>query len=539
MSHPRKRNNITTFKPLSESESFEDPFKPRKRSQMSSLFDLVRPNKLLWISVIWLFFIYYLQRVRPSYELRSCQWPDIDADAAKHNVLLIADPQLVDDHTYPDRPRLIQWFTKTISDNYMAINYKLMQEKLEPDTTIFLGDLFDGGREWHDDEKWYDEWKRFNRIFPAYPNRKTFYNILGNHDAGWDKTINKTIHSRFRTVFGEPNDYQKLGNHTFLFLDTIALSALNNNDSSIAAEARYYLNNLTYDILPALDQELIDKNQRLRPRVLLSHVPFFRDPRVEKCRGPREHTAPFPLVNGGTFQTVLFPELTNELLETLQPEIIFSGDDHDYCEINHNYSPRQPRGSHLGNMNTREITVKSFSMNMGVKYPAAQLLSLSYPLDKLDYHRKLAPSYETSICFPYSPFPTLNTYLLLLLFLTTYWALYSLFAKQFVFIELFVKGEIKSALNSLTLFLPIAKLIIPYSFRNRELNSSRGVLLESSHDRIWISLEGKLSPDVLKDIRRAVLEAEFKARNYKEFALNLGLQITIVFALFSYFYIIL
>ena len=41
----------------------------------------------------------------------------------------------------------------------------MIHSVLAPDTTIFLGDLFDGGRYW-DDKQWIDEYKRFTKIFP-------------------------------------------------------------------------------------------------------------------------------------------------------------------------------------------------------------------------------------------------------------------------------------------------------------------------------------------------------------------------------------
>ena len=124
----------------------------------------------------------------------------------------------------------------------------------------------------------------------------------------------------------------------------------------IVEEAGYYRNNLSEKYLTELNRIKVSKNQNLYPRVLLTHDPFFRYPAQQPCRGPRENKKPFPLVNGGTFQTVLFPDLSNELLNKLQPEIIFSGDDHDYCEIDHMYIVNKKRaGADTSNKQTREI----------------------------------------------------------------------------------------------------------------------------------------------------------------------------------------
>ena len=55
--------------------------------------------------------------------------------------------------------------------------------------------------------------------------------------------------------------------------------------------------------------------------------------------------------------------LSRDILNQIQPDITFTGDDHDYCDIQHENG-------------YREITVKSISMAMGKKYPAVQLLSI-------------------------------------------------------------------------------------------------------------------------------------------------------------------
>lgn len=53
-------------------------------------------------------------------------------------------------------------------------------------------------------------------------------------------------------------------------------------------------------------------------------------------------------------------------MRSIKPDVVFSGDDHDYCEI-----------THPGRI--REVTVKSFSSNAGVRRPGLQLLSLVPP----------------------------------------------------------------------------------------------------------------------------------------------------------------
>ena len=68
-------------------------------------------------------------------------------DARPYRLVLIADPQLIDPHSYPGRPWPLNPLTMRITDNYMRRSYIQLQSVLHPDSLFFLGDLFDGGRE--------------------------------------------------------------------------------------------------------------------------------------------------------------------------------------------------------------------------------------------------------------------------------------------------------------------------------------------------------------------------------------------------------
>ena len=68
--------------------------------------------------------------------------------ATPHHLILVADPQIVDPHTYTGRPWPLSAMTESHTDMYLYRSYKNLQSYLSPDTIFFLGDLFDGGREW-------------------------------------------------------------------------------------------------------------------------------------------------------------------------------------------------------------------------------------------------------------------------------------------------------------------------------------------------------------------------------------------------------
>lgn len=100
------------------------------------------------------------------------------------------------------------------------------------------------------------------------------------------------------------------------------------------------------------------------PKILISHIPLAR-PEASKC-GPLRERGRILKGAGPGYQNLLGSETSRFLLDILRPSVVFSGDDHDYCEHKH------PQG-------VREITLKSFSSSTGIRRPGFQLLSLIPP----------------------------------------------------------------------------------------------------------------------------------------------------------------
>lgn len=332
--------------------------------------------------VFWLLLIQYYERTVVKRVFRRCKWNSWEpwpSDETPFRVGLFADPQIMDSHSYPNRPKIVNWFTRQVLDNYHARNWKFFHYYMEPNTVFFLGDLFDGGRYWETDE-WLREYERFNSIFPKKPGLLNVMSLPGNHDIGFGDTIIEPSLERFISFFGDTSSKWVIGNHTFVILDTISLSStVNANISSIP---RDFMENFR-----SHDPEF--------PTILLVHVPLHRDPLSQECGSERESKKPFPVMRGDQYQTVLDPELSHEVLTSINPKIIFSGDDHDFCHITHSYE-------HFNSIKVaEEITVKSCAMNMGISKPAIQLLSLYNPLND-----GVSKTYETEICYlpdPYKP----------------------------------------------------------------------------------------------------------------------------------------
>lgn len=356
---------------------------------------------LVLFLAVWCVAFIYFEHVVPRSTANRCSWTgmvpttsyintNIRATAANKkslrtadrrlgtqtNVLLVADPQLIDNHTYPGRNNLLLKLSKHTVDVYLKQNYKALVNSLHPDYIIFLGDYLDNGRLLQD--AYYEkEFARFESIFNRWPKKYVrglnfFTNLPGNHDVGFGDGVKPLLQKRFLNHFGQPNVIHSINGVEFVLLDTPSL--LSGNSDISADSSRFLL------LIPPPKV----------PRVLLSHVPLRRDVEKHPC-GPLRESKNFYQNAGYQYQLALSQEVTDELLQKVQPSLIFSGDDHDYCDV-----------VHPGN--AREVTVKSISMAMGIKYPAVQLLSYSF-----------VPQfqYETHIC--YLPVPYVDVYVYVLM----------------------------------------------------------------------------------------------------------------------------
>ena len=370
--------------------------------------------------------------------------------ANPHRLVFVADPQLVDPHTYPGRPWPLNPLTMKYTDQYMRRAYSRIQTELYPDTVFFLGDLFDGGREWstrttkspekqyqgYGDNYWMGEYRRFGNIFfehwgdgglqprPGQPGRKFISSLPGNHDLGFAKGVQIGVRDRFHAYFGDGNRIDVLGNHTFVSIDSVSLSALGVPSSqelkdlwrptvdflsgakeqkhkAIQRELRVQQGLRPYPGMPHREIEAKDFSKATLPHadneatdfptILLTHVPLYRAPGTP-CGPLREHWPPTPppagdpplehdernaiSVSGGyQYQNVMNKEISSDIASKIGDiRYAFSGDDHDYCEITH-------RGYASGGGGIKEITVKSISWAMGVRRPGFVLASLWNPVD--------------------------------------------------------------------------------------------------------------------------------------------------------------
>ena len=285
------------------------------------------------------------------------------------------------------------------------------------------------------------EYNRFGRIFfdhwgdggiepnPGQEGRKVIASLPGNHDLGFGSGIQLPVRERFKAYFGDGSRIDVIANHTFVSVDTVSLSAMDQPESSEGASSAIWkpvqefleqakaeksravaghlraLGNQTFNrrlehTVTNLNDSIFTASRNREasvpdlPTILLTHVPLYRAPGTP-CGPNREHWPPsrptgvdgeqlledprnaIAVTAGYQYQNVLTPAISRDLIEKVgNVGDVFSGDDHDYCEVVHREFTASSMGGRI-----REITVKSMSWAMGVRKPGFLMLTLWNPID--------------------------------------------------------------------------------------------------------------------------------------------------------------
>lgn len=352
---------------------------------------VVNGLRAAWIIVILWYEVYTFDHV-----LHDCQWPDIEQPSAPNariaHVLVVADPQIADRRSYPTRNFLMKALSQFIIDLNLRRSWHSTINRVQPHAVVFLGDLMDNGRATMSNSEYNAYAARFFDIFKLRDLSMPTFFLPGNHDLGLGEDVSFSLEarSRYSSHFGPWNHKTTIGNHTVLFIDAIALV----EEDAVRADRGY-----SYENWPAVAGGSVDfvkrfaAHEHASPTVLFTHIPLAR-PLGADCGLLRERGT-IRQGYGLGYQNTLSNEASQFLLRLLGPSLILSGDDHDYCE----YSHPLPFPSASGSTAVREITVKSFSMAMGIRRPGFQLLSLI----------STVPAMETLTQLPNSPPSLLDT----------------------------------------------------------------------------------------------------------------------------------
>ncbi|TFY65722.1 hypothetical protein EVG20_g5364 [Dentipellis fragilis] len=364
-----------------------------------------RPRRLTFLRAAWVLIVLWGEVGIFFYSTADCRWPVPDTTRPGANltstsedrspigrkaplsptptrILLVSDPQILNEDSYPGRNALLMALSLFKVDCNMRKSWRVAKT-FRPDAVIFLGDMMDNGRAVSSPKAYHAYLERFWSIFAAPPSLPTYY-IPGNHDVGIGDAPEGTRLARLRyvTSFGPLNQHVLNGLFDSVCahmgrLMLIDAPKLVEQEQERAKTGVSYAQQLPKEIVEAKFVASITSggNNPRTPSILFSHIPLWR-PDNSFC-GPLSERGTILSGRGYEYQNMLSQATSAMLLENFRPSLIFSGDDHDYCDYTHAlpYDDDQP----MSPTDVREISIKSFSMAMGIRRPGFHLLTLFNP----------------------------------------------------------------------------------------------------------------------------------------------------------------
>ncbi|OCH84705.1 hypothetical protein OBBRIDRAFT_741133 [Obba rivulosa] len=332
------------------------------------------------VRIFWTLLLLWYELGTFAAHAADCPWPSPFASAALVRLpltiraLLVADPQVLDRRSYPGRNALLMWLTQRVVDlNLRKSWWAVMRQR--PDVVVFLGDMMDNGRVDMPAAEYESYYKRFKSIFRTPSELPVFY-LPGNHDIGLGSPVafSPIALDRYYAHFSQPNKQIGLGNHTAILINAPGLVDEDAQRARLGLDFARYASMYPSSTIAFVHSWGLGGCSSVNDgAILFTHIPLARAP--DAGCGPLRERGTIHEGTGFGYQNTLSAAASEFLLKSVQPSIIFSGDDHDYCDYVHTIPP--PTGqSPTSAQQVHEITVRSFSMAMGVRHPGYQLLSL-------------------------------------------------------------------------------------------------------------------------------------------------------------------
>ena len=350
-----------------------------------------------------------------------------------------------------------------------GVGSQLFSRKWRTDFVVFLGDMSDRGRWSHEKPEWRALQRRWERIYQGTEivrnaitlGRRSGGHIPallvpGNHDIGLPRQDGAPqeayadAHAFFRERYGMHTNASRVlsdsgalshnariplstdgesRTHELVLinaLDLVGMEPIGTQFDEAGWEtARSHAPDTTA-MLGAVSADVA--SVRRVPRILFSHVPLSRGLDELSCDVPwrtarhgmrresqRARVRGGAILQGGgidkTYQNLVLPRTSNWVLDSVQPAVVFSGDDHDHCETIHRGIRKAASvdgGVHgFAQTDTPELTVKSISMLEGVRRPGYARLRLYGPrsdgVPSLDYEPCVLPDQMALWLYVYLP----------------------------------------------------------------------------------------------------------------------------------------
>lgn len=224
----------------------------------------------------------------------------------------------------------------------------------------------------YDPSRWKKQATRFRQLFKS--NRPQYF-MAGNHDLGFGDGIQTHVMERFQREYGPTSYTLSTGTpYSIVVVDTVSLSATH---TDLATKRQAW--------------DVLERHLPPQPRILMTHVPLYRPPGTSCGPDRQGRSREIHQGRGYQYQNLVNADLSRQLLDRINPVIVFSGDDHDYCLVKHNKDDEE----------IPEISVPTFSMAQGVHYPGVILLDLSITSDHKQQEEKdtTTAALATKLCW--------------------------------------------------------------------------------------------------------------------------------------------
>lgn len=248
------------------------------------------------------------------------------------------------------------------------------------------------------------------------------------------ESTNRSVNARFPLYFNESSD---LPTHEIVLVDALELAGMfpASVDQNVLFDWRKEAKERfseTYQFVESLASKDIDNSPN---RILFSHIPLYRPP-TTPCNAPSFRHSVHRESNTGieqgvdqyaTYQNMLAQPVTEWLLAHSTPSIIFSGDNHDHCEISHMLlSGKQEHEP------AHELTVKAFGMTGGVERPGFARLGLAWDPESNQIQATSIPCLlPNQVAIWTQKYPTILLLMLILMLADRRWRFGSTFDRIF------------------------------------------------------------------------------------------------------------
>jgi predicted MPP superfamily phosphohydrolase len=317
---------------------------------------LIIALSILWCEVGYYYFLFYFN---------CSSWPGVENSPATYNegnlskIMIIADTHIMG-------PIKSVRFDKLRREWQMKQAFSISNKIFQPDTIVFLGDLFDEAS-FSRDEAFREACQDFDNIFDFDRERQELIVIPGNHDVGFHNQMKyfPYLLQRFTKTFMSTESIELSHTPKTKHLNMILTNSMSfyNDSCMYCSQSMAELRQLENYLQKQYSQ---DPDSYTAP-ILLGHIPLYR-PNDLNCSYPSRMSQK---VAKGNVEgdDVLHKVASMSLLTRLKPRISISGHTHMLCHTYHQIESNEKSESFY------ELTISSYNHKYAELKPGFLLMT--------------------------------------------------------------------------------------------------------------------------------------------------------------------